>query len=798
MYEFVRAHQLNFMLVLCGISGIIALFVLLSINMTVKRKIALAILELGAAILIIFDRFAYIYRGDVSTTGYWMVRISNFMVFFMTFLTILAFNLYLADLMTNECELKEVPKRLIIVLILLVLGEVLVVISQFTGLFYTFDETNHYQRASGYYLVFIIPFVALIVDLSVIIQFGKKLSKGISLSLILFTLLSIVSAVVQGVMYGISINNMTIVAMGIILYIFSLIDMNQRYEKAHRQEVEYLKEQEKNMSRLFEQTATALAEAVDEGKTHSHGHSLRVANYARDLATRSGMDEEESNKVYFAALLHDVGKILIPDSVLLKEGEMDEESMKIFQSHTVAGEKILSKIEAYPYLSEGAHYHHERYDGKGYPDGLKGDAIPEAAKIISVADAYDEMASAVDNRDPLPQTRVREEFIKESGLKFDPKYTKAVAAMIDADPDYLLKYEGEKKEYTGSMELNCTDYRSEISDGIGISQKKTKIKFHFVSNKDSENGYSMPAVILFDSLDRRVHTTEQAIVDTGYTEYGEIWFDGHTICTRAREVKADVTDVSKGLDLLKAGNFGSGVNYEIETAKYKDHVLIKLDGPDKHIEAIAALSDSSRYAYISITGENCRISNIEVTETEEEVGEKDIPRIAEEVLYTDRLESDLNNVQIDGYRTAATNSVPLVDGMRLVFHTMSLPTAHLVWHCPSVVLFTSDDKQVYGPNYREYVMVRLDGEIADDDENIENKLSVVKTDRFESWDVWKERNKKGMECIVSLRKRGNRITVTTENLGLSVKNVTILDKEAGEVYVALSGDQCVLTDIRVM
>ncbi len=801
MYDIFRQHQLNIMLVLSGISGIIAVFVLLSINMSRKRKFALGLLEISATFQLIFDRFAYIYRGDTSDVGYYMVRISNFMVFFMTIMTIFAFNIYIIDLLTNEGHIKEVPKRLKYVNILLGLGELLVIISQFTGLYYTFDENNCYQRTPGYYNIgLFIPFLALLVQLTSIIEFGKKISWKIRLALILFSIVPIVAAAIQTSMYGISINNMTVVALGIVLYILSFMDMNKSYEKAHRQEVEYLREQEKSMSHLLEQTATSLAEAIDESKSYSKGHSQRVANYARDIAIRSGMDEDESEKVYFAALLHDVGKILIPDSVIFNDEEDDKENLEIIKAHTEAGQRILSKIEEYPYLSVGAYSHHERYDGNGYPKGLKGEEIPEIARIIAVADSYDDMTSAKDYRDPLPQTRVREEFIKEAGLKFDPKYSKAVAAMIDDDPDYLLRYDGQGNDYSHDEEINCVDYRDEISRGILISKKITRIKFNCLDIRDGDSGYSMPVLILFDSLDRRVHSNQQAIVDTGYMEFGEIWFDGHTICTRARNIEADVKELSKGLDLLKVGKRGSGqgVNYEIEAGRYKDHVRLRIIGPEKEVIAIAALPDSGRYSYVSLTGENCRISNIEIIETNDQVGPDDIPRIAEEVDYIDRLESDLKNTQVDGYRTACTNSVQLVDGMRMVFHTMSLPTAHLIWHCPSVILFNSDDKQVNGPNYREYVLLRLDGEIADEDKNTENKVSVIKTERFESWDVWKERNKKGMECIVSFHRRGSKISITTENLGLLVKNTTILDDEHAPVYVALSGDRCALTDIRVM
>ena len=138
-------------------------------------------------------------------------------------------------------------------------------------------------------------------------------------------------------------------------------------------------------------------------------------------------------------LLHDVGKIGVPDEVINKPGQLTEEEFDQIKKHPVIGYQILSNIKEMPSLSTGARWHHERYDGTGYPDGLVGNEIPEAARIIAVADAYDAMTSNRSYRDQIPQDKVRSEFDKSSGTQFDPRFADIMMKMIDEDVNYDMK-----------------------------------------------------------------------------------------------------------------------------------------------------------------------------------------------------------------------------------------------------------------------------------------------------------------------------------------------------------------------
>ena len=571
---------------------------------------------------------------------------------------------------------------------------------------------------------------------------------------------------------------------------------NRRIREYQRVEVERLKEKQQLAQRLFEQTVTALVTAIDAKDEYSHGHSLRVAEYAERIAWMMGKSEEECRKVYYAGLLHDVGKLGISDGIINKKSVLTPEEYEVIKQHPVLGDQILSSITDYPYIRIGAHYHHERYDGLGYPEGLQGKEIPEIARIISVADAYDTLSSNRSYRSAVPQQLIREEIVAGAGTQFDPEIAMIMRHMIDLDSEYEMQEQEAVKELAGDREMHCVGYRSEISEGVIVRQNLTKIRLSSRA-EDPEEGPAEPAILLFDSLDAKPHTSEQEIRDLIYEEYCEIPLGGEAVNHTARAVKTAVTEHT----VSSAAGTADRTNWEIEAVKVRDHVLIRIDDGRKMTEVTVAMPDNSRYAYIALTGKNCFISDIHVDKARDPVPDDYIPRIAEAVTYIDGPEGDLPNLQVDSIRSASTPGVPVTDGMTISFHTKSLPTARLIWHCPYVVLFHSADGTVNGPDYREYSLVRLDGEDWENDGNVPNRVTVTREIDFRSWDAWKQGNRAGIDCTVEFRREGNNIIVSTRNLGLSVQGVTMfpngLPEGKGTVYTALTGDQCALTDIRI-
>ena len=197
--------------------------------------------------------------------------------------------------------------------------------------------------------------------------------------------------------------------------------------------------QSKKLTRLSTQVVMALAGAIDAKDTYTNGHSSRVALYSRTIAGLAGFTHEAQEEIYMIGLLHDVGKIGVPDAIINKPGKLNDEEYEIIKSHPVLGEKILRRIPDFPKLLTGARYHHERYDGKGYPDGLAGEQIPVEARIIAVADAYDAMSSRRSYRDVLPQAQIRAEMEEGKGTQFDPVFADIMLSMIDADTGYEMR-----------------------------------------------------------------------------------------------------------------------------------------------------------------------------------------------------------------------------------------------------------------------------------------------------------------------------------------------------------------------
>lgn len=188
---------------------------------------------------------------------------------------------------------------------------------------------------------------------------------------------------------------------------------------------------------ILKQSMETFAHAIDAKDKDTNGHSIRVATYSREIAKRMGMSEEDQEKIYYVAMLHDIGKIGVPDSILKKPGKLTEEEVQMIRNHPSIGGEILQDFTAIDGISEGARYHHERYDGRGYNEGLKGEEIPLFARIICVADSYDTMSSRRVYKEHHDEQYILKELEECSGKQFDPNI---VPYMVDMIKDRTAPY----------------------------------------------------------------------------------------------------------------------------------------------------------------------------------------------------------------------------------------------------------------------------------------------------------------------------------------------------------------------
>ncbi len=193
--------------------------------------------------------------------------------------------------------------------------------------------------------------------------------------------------------------------------------------RLHRKQQEY--------RNIIEQALSTFAKMIDAKDAYTNGHSIRVAEYSRELAKRMNMSEDVQENIYYMALLHDVGKIGVPDYILNKPGKLTEDEMNIIREHVNIGGEILKNFTALEGIAEGAKYHHERYDGTGYSEGLAGLDIPQVARIIGVADSYDAMSSDRCYRKALSPEKIEEELKEHCGKQFDPEVVPHMLSMIE-------------------------------------------------------------------------------------------------------------------------------------------------------------------------------------------------------------------------------------------------------------------------------------------------------------------------------------------------------------------------------
>lgn len=292
---------------------------------------------------------------------------------------------------------------------------------------------------------------------------------------------------ISGIFIGIG---MTIL---LVLNLIKTIHDIQAMESSRQKiEMDERRNQMEAISLQMMQTLSTTIEAKDE---YTRGHSHRVAEYAVLIAEELGWDKKEIRNLRNAAHLYDIGRIGIPDSILNRPTRLTEEEYAVIKEHTIIGAEILKNITLIDHVKEVARSHHERYDGKGYPDGLKGEEIPLYARIIAIADSYDAMKSRKIYRNPLADEMIYNEILQSRGKQFDPDIADVFLKLldenrvaIDEDGDSDTEFEFERF-ITSVMSTMKRQEESEGFDfltGLPMRNRGEKLAAQFMQQ---DNGY---------------------------------------------------------------------------------------------------------------------------------------------------------------------------------------------------------------------------------------------------------------------------------------------------------------------
>ncbi len=292
---------------------------------------------------------------------------------------------------------------------------------------------------------------------------------------------------ISGIFIGIG---MTIL---LVLNLIKTIHDIQAMESSRQKiEMDERRNQMEAISLQMMQTLSTTIEAKDE---YTRGHSHRVAEYAVLIAEELGWDKKEIRNLRNAAHLYDIGRIGIPDSILNKPTRLTEEEYAVIKEHTIIGAEILKNITLIDHVKEVARSHHERYDGKGYPDGLKGEEIPLYARIIAIADSYDAMKSRKIYRNPLADEIIYNEILQSRGKQFDPDIADVFLKLLDenrvaidedCDSDTEFEFERFITSVMSTMKRQEESEGFDFLTGLPMRNRGEKLAAQFMQQ---DNGY---------------------------------------------------------------------------------------------------------------------------------------------------------------------------------------------------------------------------------------------------------------------------------------------------------------------
>ena len=396
---------------------------------------------------------------NANTVPVWANLLLNSVYFFSGAVVAVLFLYYSLSLSLLNASSKQ--RNILYICNLSVLGVYFVslVINCFTGFYFNFDNLT-YTHGPLYLAVNLIAVLFLIESFVFFIIKRKMFNIRQMISTILFYASFFTSFALQLFVFPDILLSDFGTALGALIVFFTLetpdyaklmSTLNELNELKSSLEIQVanrtkeLDEEKQSYEELTLETLSSLAEMVDAKDHYTNGHSFRVAAYAKGMAKAMGFSAHDAEQIYFAGLIHDVGKVGVNEAILTKPGKLTPEEYSIIQSHSLLGGNILKGIKQFKIFEEVARSHHERYDGRGYPDKLKGEDIPFAARMVAVCDTFDAMTSDRSYRKALKDEVALQELKDVKGSQLDPKCVDVFVKLYKSFPDSIKNHIDELK-----------------------------------------------------------------------------------------------------------------------------------------------------------------------------------------------------------------------------------------------------------------------------------------------------------------------------------------------------------------
>ena len=429
-------------------------------NMVNKRFRFFLISSLGMFVLNIAT---VITNANGKNFPDWFNILFNSLYFFSTVIVSVLFFYYCCSFAFKDVTAKMRKIFYIVNLSMVGVYVIALIVNCFTGFYFFFDYSLQFPYQHGWFFLPLNIFSLFFVFESIVLfivkhkYFNKRqsiatatffalffLAYGLQVALCPDILLSDFGCAIGALMIFFSLETPDYAKLMATLGELNELKASLEIQVASR--TEELKNEKASYEELTLETLSSLADLIDAKDHYTNGHSFRVAAYAKGLAKTLGLSDTEAEQIYLAGLIHDVGKVAIPESILRKPGKLDLIEYQTIQSHSSIGGDILRGIKEFPVFQQVARSHHERFDGNGYPDKLAGENIPYHARIVTVCDCFDAMTSDRSYRKALSDKVALQELKIGSGTQFDPKIVAAFFKLYDSYSDSIRNHIDELRD----------------------------------------------------------------------------------------------------------------------------------------------------------------------------------------------------------------------------------------------------------------------------------------------------------------------------------------------------------------